>query len=509
MANSTKISEYSTTAANNTSIDSIDIDENCAASGINNAIRSVLKHQADAFTQGTPIALDQTNNRVGIGTTSPSKELHVKGDVDLEGDTGGVAVLRFKAEETHGTVEGINIGSNYGGLAFKTNSNGTTAERVRIDSAGTVAVGTTDTHSWSSFDGRLHLGARGILATTSGSSQVGYNWYFDGAYKYIAADVAQRYYQSAGNHVWETASSGSADGTITFSEKMRIDSSGNVGIGTSSPSDLLHVKNSSGDAAVRIQGNTRTFKLEQNNYGLRLVDVDASSAERLRIDASGNLMIGTGTVTNNTTNKRGISFLDDNVGGRTICRSANVNTGSVTLFDFINGNGYVGSIATGGSGTAFNTTSDARLKENVVDMTGAIDRVKQLSPRRFNFIADATTTLDGFLAHEAQTVVPESVVGTHNETRAVTNAVLTADGQLIEEGITQADWTANKGDADDDLYPSDSTWAATHSEPVYQQIDQAKLVPLLAGALQEAIAKIETLETEMTALKARVTALEA
>ena len=76
MANSTKISEYSTTAANNTSIDSIDIDENCAASGINNAIRSVLKHQADAFTQGTPIALDQTNNRVGIGTTSPSYKLH-------------------------------------------------------------------------------------------------------------------------------------------------------------------------------------------------------------------------------------------------------------------------------------------------------------------------------------------------------------------------------------------------------------------------------------------------
>ena len=69
-------------------------------------------------------------------------------------------------------------------------------------------------------------------------------------------------------------------------ERMRINSSGNVGIGTS-PSELLHVRNASGDAAVRIQGNTRTFNIDQNNYGLRFVDVNAGSAERMRIDAAG------------------------------------------------------------------------------------------------------------------------------------------------------------------------------------------------------------------------------
>ena len=75
----------------------------------------------------------------------------------------------------------------------------------------------------------------------------------------------------------------------------------------------------------------------------------------------------------------------------------------------------VGSIKSGVSATSFNTSSDHRLKENVVDLDGAITRVKQLSPKRFNFIVNPDTTVDGFLAHEAQTVVPEAVHGTHNE----------------------------------------------------------------------------------------------
>ena len=91
-------------------------------------------------------------------------------------------------------------------------------------------------------------------------------------------------------------------------------------------------------------------------------------------------------------------------------------------------------------------------------MTGAIDRVKQLAPKPFNFIADPDTTVDGFLAHEAQAVVPEAVTGTHNE--------VDDDGNAVMQGI-----------------------------------DLSKLVPLLTGALQEAIAKIETLETKVAALE--------
>jgi len=109
------------------------------------------------------------------------------------------------------------------------------------------------------------------------------------------------------------------------------------------------------------------------------------------------------------------------------------------------GGSTVGSISVDASSTAYNTSSDYRLKENVAPMTGAIDRLNQLKPSRFNFIADPTTVVDGFLAHEAQTVVPESVTGEK-------------DGEEM------------------------------------QGIDQSKLVPLLVGALQEAITRIEQLE---------------
>ena len=89
----------------------------------------------------------------------------------------------------------------------------------------------------------------------------------------------------------------------------------------------------------------------------------------------------------------------------------------------------------------------------MVDLTGATARLKQLNPKRFNFIANPSVTLDGFLAHEAQTVVPEAVTGTHNE-------------------------------LDDD------------GNPKYQGIDQAKLVPLLVATIQELEARIATLEAK-------------
>jgi hypothetical protein len=125
---------------------------------------------------------------------------------------------------------------------------------------------------------------------------------------------------------------------------------------------------------------------------------------------------------------------------------------------FSNPNGVVGGVTTDGSATAFNTSSDYRLKENVTAVTDGITRLQQLKPSRFNFIADPTKTVDGFLAHEVQTIVPEAITG--------------------------------EKDAVDD-----------EGNPQYQGIDQSKLVPLLTAALQEALAEIES-------LKARVTALE-
>jgi hypothetical protein len=156
---------------------------------------------------------------------------------------------------------------------------------------------------------------------------------------------------------------------------------------------------------------------------------------------------------------RAVGFVNG-TSGAIIATNAFNQTGTINHMRLYNGNGLVGSITTSGSATAYNTSSDYRLKENVVPLTGAADRLNQLQVHRFNFIADPDTTVDGFIAHEAQAVVPECVTGTKDE--------VDADGN-----------------------------------PVYQGIDQSKLVPLLTAALQEAIGRIETLEAKVAALEAQ------
>jgi hypothetical protein len=154
-------------------------------------------------------------------------------------------------------------------------------------------------------------------------------------------------------------------------------------------------------------------------------------------------------------------------------------------------------------GVTYHTSSDYRLKENVVDLTDAITRLKTLKPRRFKWL-NRPETIDGFLAHEV-TAVPEAVSGTKDGMADKLRVVLDKDGNFLAEGVQ--DGNHEKGIAIGE-YPSDSTYHATKEYPDYQQMDNSKLVPLLTASLQEAITKIETLETEMTALKARVTTLE-
>ena len=142
-------------------------------------------------------------------------------------------------------------------------------------------------------------------------------------------------------------------------------------------------------------------------------------------------------------------------------------------FEHTNGGGEVGSITTGSSSTAYNTSSDYRLKENVDYTWDATTTLKQLKPARFNFITDETNTLvDGFLAHEVSSVVPHAVSG---EKDAMGEALLYEHGDEIPEGKSVGDVKKAAG-------------------PKYQQIDHSKLVPLLVKTIQELEARITTLE---------------
>jgi hypothetical protein len=261
-----------------------------------------------------------------------------------------------------------------------------------------------------------------------------------------------------------------------------VDAANNrVGVGTSSPDYKLQVNNSSASAAADglvVQNNGVTTAGHSAGIRFKYVGAEpaairatlldaatgaaaltfftspdgagASLAERARIDASGKLQV-------NTTGRNGMISVANVVGTFPAIHTRTETTAGQGLIEFHNPNGVCGEIVTSGSSTSYNTSSDYRLKEDVQPMVGSVDRLMALKPVNFAWKVDGSR-VDGFLAHEAQEVVPECVTG--------------------------------EKDAVDD-----------EGNPQYQGIDQSKIVPLLVAALQEAMAEIAELKADVAALK--------
>ena len=404
--------------------------------------------------------IDSSGN-VGIGTSSPNVEMEIAS-----------AAPQIRLTDTDGGYcEVVNVSGNLLLQADKGNAQSGSymrfdvdgSERMRIDSSGNVILNT---------GGSFTTGTTNSLRFSPSNS-------LD---RYASINVENDGSNNLSMY-FETRDAG------VISERMRIDSSGNVGINCS-PSGKLHIQadsnyvvTNSGRALEGIIINT-VNSAGNGNYGGAIsfgtgslgssaiaavqgtTDSDAnglaffthgsgsSSAdadERMRITNAGDVLIGTQNIPNGSPYYgAGFSPLSDN---RMFFRTATSTTSASNLIAFYNPNGQVGTISTSGSSTAYNTSSDYRLKENVVEMTGALDRVDALKPSRFNFIADPEKTVDGFLAHEVQAIVPEAVTGEKDA--------------VDEEG-----------------------------NPIYQGIDQSKIVPLLVGAIKELRAEIELLKAK-------------
>jgi hypothetical protein len=272
--------------------------------------------------------------------------------------------------------------------------------------------------------------------------------------------------------------------TIAFAEggaeAMRIDSSGRLGIGTTSPVNKLEVASGglyvSGDGTFSSTGygfnaynadNTKTILLAYNRTTSAFMDVvlaaknsifENNGSERMRIDSSGFTYINCTSSVASVSSYSNIAFNGVSYFGISI-KTTYGSAGS-TFAAFINSAGtQQGSIYANATNTVqFLTSSDYRLKENIAPMTGALAKVSALKPVTYNWKSDGSAS-QGFIAHELQEVVPECVGG--------------------EKDAVDAD-----------------------GNPKYQGVDTSFLVATLTAAIQEQQALI-------TALTARIEALEA
>ena len=384
----------------------------------------------DDNADATAITID-SSERVGIGVSSPQEVLHLKdGDIAVGNGTASndavIGRIGFSTDSSNSRFIGIESfrGSDAANadLRFHTfGGDSNSGERMRIDTSGNVGIGNTVASTINSANGT------GNLVVGSGSGTEGITIYSgttgEGTLQFAdgtsgsAAYIGQINYNHSSNDMSFTSG-----GT----ERMRLLGTGSVGIGTTSPS---------------------------TSYRLSAVGTTSGA------------VVGAFIETTSTNSSHEASIIK------------RPNNG--VLIQFL-GSGQVGSITTDGSSTTYGTSSDYRLKENVVDLTNATERLKQLKPARFNFIADADKIVDGFLAHEVSSIVPEAISGTKDAVQVWEN------GEKLPEGVSVGD---NKLDENGNTIPK------------YQNIDQSKLVPLLVKALQEAMERIETLETKVQTLE--------
>jgi len=485
------------------------IDDNATSTAITIDSSENVSLSNDLTVDTNTLVVDSTNNRVGIGESSPEYPLSVSGDVQIEKATAGI--LKLKRDDTV-TATGNGIGqiqaiTNEGGtdavvalMRFEVGDTPGTdgeitlqtggSERFRVDSSGNVGIGTSNVNT------RLHVkgtttstlsdlgdGTLYVQSSETAATEVGATLALGGNYSGTTFEVPFGYVSGvkdasgiAGNLVFHTRASGSST-----PEVMRLTHDGNVGIGTNIPSCAFHVKNddylkvivqdvSGTDTPFSIGSGGNGFTIANNTSGntsdeaITLNSTDQFAAfytagtRRMTLDSSGNLLVGK---TGKAFNTVGIELLQGsslNVttasGNTCLNLQRQVASGAFTVMSFFGSSSVAASgINANIGGTAsFYSSSDIRLKDNVTDHESELANVMSLRPVRWDWKGEKLGSGEGFVAQELEQ---------------------TAWSDLVSEG--------------DDGYKQVSGLGAVETR--------------LIKALQEAVTRIETLEAEVAALK--------
>jgi hypothetical protein len=254
----------------------------------------------------------------------------------------------------------------------------------------------------------------------------------------------------AGGFIATGDNSGSLALQTAGTTAVTVTSGQNVGIGTASPVEKVEIAN----GALAFSG-TATFNGSGEgiyHYGANGLGFVTGGSNRLIIDSNGRVGINGSSLDSSWLSITG------NVSNPTLESYQNTTSLCSHLW-FRNPNGIVGSITLSGSSTAYNTSSDYRLKENIAPMTGALAKIAQLKPVTFKWKVDGSDC-EGFIAHELQEVKPDCVSGAKD---------------AVDE----------------------------HGNPIYQGIDTSFLVATLTAAIQELSAKNDALTARLVALESK------
>jgi hypothetical protein len=418
---------------------------------------------AVTFTQA--MTLDANGTLIVGSTSSMATSASNRGQVSANGSTDSVFVLGVGGTATsriYTSASSTTVGT-YTNTPLILDTNST--ERVRITSAGDVGIGTSSPTTFSGFKTLELANASGdALSIVKGTGVIAQT---------IASNTNGLVYMGArSNHPLLL--------TTNDTERMRILSDGKVGIGTTTPNYPLNVQGASDTYAGITAGDSSIAGLllgKDSNKSLGRVSYNNSDnslqlwtngSERARITSSGNLLVGTSS----------------SIGNGAVFQSKNPSEGAAAYFEVLNGiggnqntiditsvanasyrairfwvNGYgvteVGSISCTTTATAYNTSSDYRLKNTIAPMTGALAKVALLKPVTYKWNSDGSDC-EGFIAHELAEVCPLAVTG--------------------EKDAVDAD-----------------------GKPQYQGIDTSFLVATLTAAIQEQQALIQSLKARLDA----------